>query len=155
MNMEKPVEHSYTSHDIQAVSYTHLILNADLLVNVPNSDDEEYAQNFLVRRDGKIILEPYGWPEIPYRLQTELEGIGASDIAMENVETALKQGESEMMLIKGADNRALYVLSLIHIWMAFQKVFDFLGFGMFIKNIFVCDHSHSLFLSLSLDLFLK
>ena len=28
---------------------------------------------------------------------------------MGNVETALKQGESEMMLIKGADNRALYI----------------------------------------------
>ena len=93
----------------QVIGAFHSILNADLLVNVPNSDDEEYAQNFLVRRDGKIILEPYGWPEIPYRLQTELEGIGASDIAMENVETALKQGESEMMLIKGADNRALYI----------------------------------------------
>lgn len=72
----------------QVIGAFHSILNADLLVNIPNSDDEEYAQNFLVRRDGEIILEPYGWPEIPYRLQTELEGIGASDIAMENVETA-------------------------------------------------------------------
>ena len=93
----------------QVIGAFHSILNADLLVNVPNSDDEEYAQNFLVRRDGEIILEPYGWPEIPYHLQTELEGIGASDSTMGNVETALKQGESEMMLIEGADNRALYI----------------------------------------------
>ena len=40
----------------QVIGAFHSILNADLLVNVPNSDDEEYAQNFLVRRDGELFL---------------------------------------------------------------------------------------------------
>ena len=43
----------------QVIGAFHSILNADLLVNVPNSDDEEYAQNFLVRRDGEIIPVSY------------------------------------------------------------------------------------------------
>ena len=39
----------------------HSILNASLLGNIPNSDEEVHAQNFLVRCDRKVILVPYGW----------------------------------------------------------------------------------------------
>lgn len=93
----------------QVIGAFHSILNANLFVSVPNVRNEEYAQNFLIRRDGEIILEPFGWPEIPYQLQSELENIGVSEDAIAHVEAALNRGESDMLLVKGTKNRALYL----------------------------------------------
>ena len=87
------------------------LLRAELLIGVGQKREDHYGENYLLQRNGDIVLDAQAYINRQDNLLSDLQTIGADTQTIVQVEEALSSDEERLIYIQGAKEELFLVIS--------------------------------------------
>ena len=86
------------------------LLRAELLIGVGQKREDHYGDNYLLLRNGDIVLDGQDYVNGQANLLADLQAMGADAQAIAQVEEALASAEEQLIYIQGKKQEALFLV---------------------------------------------